>query len=66
MQYNINYTPHPVHCIRITDLFSNWTFVPFDPLHPLCLAPIPTPTAGNHQSVLCRQSSFFAVICGLF
>ena len=32
------------------DLFYNWKFVPFEHFYPFC--PPPTPTPGNHHSVL--------------
>ena len=35
-----------ISALYTQDLFINWKFVPFDPLHP-------APTSGNHQSVLC-------------
>ena len=40
MQYSINCSCHAVHCIPIIYLFYNWTFVPFESLHPF--PPLPT------------------------
>ena len=37
--------------VHLQELSSNWIFVPFNPLQPF--HPLPHPTSGKHQPVLC-------------
>ena len=41
-------------------LFYNWEFVPFGPLHPVCLPP--PPASKHHQCVLCIDELVFACL----